>query len=81
MSRREAAEKALKLLRNIDDTQSIASDDDNADYLDDDNYLDEFDETDVDIDRDSHERDILFDEEDDGEEEDLHWPTSRWSFY
>ncbi|RNA27897.1 hypothetical protein BpHYR1_030466 [Brachionus plicatilis] len=52
MSRREATLKALGTLRNTDDTQSIASDDD-------DNFLDGFDENDADVDEDSNERDIF----------------------
>ncbi|RNA27478.1 hypothetical protein BpHYR1_019392, partial [Brachionus plicatilis] len=53
MSKREA-------LRNTVDTQSIASDDDDADFLDDHNFLDEFDEVDADVDDDSKERNRKF---------------------
>ncbi|RMZ98168.1 hypothetical protein BpHYR1_003868 [Brachionus plicatilis] len=61
MSKREAALKALEALRNTVYTQSIASDDDDAHFMDDDNYLDEFDE--VDADEDSNERNIQGEEE------------------
>ncbi|RNA31187.1 hypothetical protein BpHYR1_015938 [Brachionus plicatilis] len=60
MSKREACLKALEALRNTDDTQSIASDDYNADFLDDHNFLDEFDEVDADFDEDSKERNKKF---------------------
>ncbi|RNA33161.1 hypothetical protein BpHYR1_009751 [Brachionus plicatilis] len=43
ISKREAALKALEDLRNTDDSQSIASDDNDADFLNDHNFLDEFD--------------------------------------
>ncbi|RNA26188.1 hypothetical protein BpHYR1_016056 [Brachionus plicatilis] len=56
MSKREADLKALEALRNTDDTQSIASDDDDADFLDDHKFLDEFNEVDADFDEDSKER-------------------------
>ncbi|RNA04988.1 gag-pol fusion, partial [Brachionus plicatilis] len=59
-AKREASLKALEALRNTDDTQFIASDDDDADFLDDHNFLDEFDEVDADIDEDSKERNIKF---------------------
>ncbi|RNA03713.1 hypothetical protein BpHYR1_028270 [Brachionus plicatilis] len=64
LSEREAVLKAHEALRNTNDTQSIASDDNDADFLDDDNFLDEFDELDA-VDEDSNERDILFEEVDD----------------
>ncbi|RNA43817.1 hypothetical protein BpHYR1_020667 [Brachionus plicatilis] len=60
MSKREADLKTLEALRNTDDTQFIASDDDNADFLDDHNFLDEFDEVDADIDEDSIDRNSKF---------------------
>ncbi|RNA32627.1 hypothetical protein BpHYR1_053003 [Brachionus plicatilis] len=47
-------------MRNTDDTQSIASDDDDADFLDDHNFLDESDEVDADVDEDSKERNRKF---------------------
>ncbi|RNA17013.1 hypothetical protein BpHYR1_042707 [Brachionus plicatilis] len=56
ISKREAALKALEALRNTGDTQSIASDDDDVGFLDDHNFLDEFDEVDADVDQDSKER-------------------------
>ncbi|RNA24798.1 hypothetical protein BpHYR1_043353 [Brachionus plicatilis] len=56
MSKREAALKALEALSTTDDTQSIASDDDDADFLGDHNFLDEFDEVDADVDEGSKER-------------------------
>ncbi|RNA27732.1 hypothetical protein BpHYR1_041482 [Brachionus plicatilis] len=61
MPKREAALKALKALRNTDDTQSLASDNDDADFLGNHNFLDEFDEVDADV----HEKKekIIFEEE------------------
>ncbi|RNA41249.1 hypothetical protein BpHYR1_034619 [Brachionus plicatilis] len=56
MSKREAGLKTIEALRNTDDTQFIASDDDDSDFLDDHNFLDEFGEVDADIDEDSKER-------------------------
>ncbi|RMZ95621.1 hypothetical protein BpHYR1_051798 [Brachionus plicatilis] len=50
MSKREAALKSLETLSNNDDTQSIASDNDDVDFLE------EFDEVDADVDDDSKER-------------------------
>ncbi|RMZ93494.1 hypothetical protein BpHYR1_025849 [Brachionus plicatilis] len=60
MSKREAGLKVLEALRNTDDTQSIASYDDDADFLDDHNFLDEFDEVDADVDEYSKERNKKF---------------------
>ncbi|RNA39473.1 hypothetical protein BpHYR1_042339 [Brachionus plicatilis] len=56
----EAGLKALEALRNTDDTQFIASDDDDADFLDDQNFVDEFDEVDAEVDEDSKERNRKF---------------------
>ncbi|RNA02493.1 hypothetical protein BpHYR1_023595 [Brachionus plicatilis] len=53
---KRAVLKALEALRNTGDTQSIASDDGDANFLDDHNILNEFDEVDADVDEDSKER-------------------------
>ncbi|RNA43196.1 hypothetical protein BpHYR1_000479, partial [Brachionus plicatilis] len=63
MSKRESALNFLEALRNTGDNQYMASDDDDSDFLDDDNFLDEFDRVDADVDEDYNEREILEEEE------------------